>query len=235
MQSVALVTGANRGIGFEACRQLARDGFLVILTSRRRQEGLQAVEELAAEGRTVQYANLDVTRPHHIFRLQEFVIRELGRLDVLVNNAGIYLDEGSGVLEVPQGIFERTMNVNFYGPLHLTRAFLPLMKRQNYGRIINVSSSAGSLTVMGVGDYSAPAYMVSKAALNALTRLTAAEVKGYNIKVNSMCPGWVRTDMGGPEAPRSPAKGAESIIWLATLPASGPSGGFFRDKKRIPW
>ena len=235
MQSVALVTGANRGIGFETCRQMAREGFVVVLTSRRRQEGLQALEELSREGRSVLYFQLDVTRPSHIFKLQEYVIRELGRLDVLVNNAGIYLDEGSGILEVPQGIFDRTMSVNFYGPLHLTRAFLPLMKRQNYGRIVNVSSSAGSLTAMGVGDYSAPAYMVSKAALNALTRLTAADAKGYNIKINSMCPGWVRTDMGGPDAPRSPSKGAETIIWLATLPASGPSGGFFRDKKRIPW
>jgi NAD(P)-dependent dehydrogenase (short-subunit alcohol dehydrogenase family) len=214
---------------------MAREGFVVVLTSRRRQEGLQAVKELTGEGHSVLYFQLDVTKPSHIFKLQEYVIRELGRLDVLVNNAGIYLDEGSGILEVPQGIFERTMSVNFYGPLHLTRAFLPLMKRQNYGRIVNVSSSAGSLKVMGVGDYSAPAYMVSKAALNALTRLTAAGAKGYNIKINSMCPGWVRTDMGGPDAPRSPAKGAETIIWLATLPASGPSGGFFRDKKRIPW
>ena len=127
------------------------------------------------------------------------------------------------------------MSVNFYGPLHLTRAFLPQMKRQNYGRIVNVSSSAGSLTAMGVGDYSAPAYMVSKAALNALTRLTAAAAKGYNIKINSMCPGWVRTEMGGSDAPRSPAKGAQTILWLANLPVSGPSGGFFRDKKRIPW
>lgn len=235
MNKIALVTGANRGIGYEACRQLAARGLQVILTSRDARAGQAAAQRLRDEGLEVAHHVLDVTRPAHVDRVREFVEAELGRLDVLVNNAGVYLDEGETVLEVPLEVFERTMAVNFYGPLYLTRAFVPLMRRHHYGRIVNVSSEGGSLAAMSTGRGTTPAYRTSKAALNALTRLTAGAVRGKNIKVNAMCPGWVRTDMGGPNAPRSVEQGAETLVWLATLPASGPSGGFFRDRERIPW
>ena len=235
MQRIALVTGANRGIGFEACRELAQRGVHVILTRRDRQAGQAAARRLQDEGLEIVYHVLDVTRPAQVDALREFVEAEFGRLDVLVNNAGVYLDEGVSLLDVPLEIVEQTLAVNFYGPLYLTRAFMPLMQRNAYGRIVNVSSESGSLAGMGTSSGTTAAYAVSKAALNALTRLTAGAVRGENIKVNAMCPGWVRTDMGGPNAPRSVEQGVETIIWLATLPASGPSGGFYRDRKRVPW
>jgi NAD(P)-dependent dehydrogenase (short-subunit alcohol dehydrogenase family) len=235
MKRIALVTGANRGIGFEACRQLAQRGLRIILTSRDRRAGRIAARRLQDEGLEIVYHVLDVTRPAQVDALREFVETEFGRLDVLVNNAGVYLDEGVSLLDVPLEIVEQTLAVNFYGPLYLTRAFMPLMQRNAYGRVVNVSSESGSLAGMGTSSGTTAAYSVSKAALNALTRLTAGAVRGEDIKVNAMCPGWVRTDMGGPNAPRSVEQGVETLVWLATLPASGPSGGFFRDRRRIPW
>lgn len=231
-QKIALVTGANRGIGFETCRQLAIHGLRAILTSRDPIKGQSAAESLRREGLAVDYHALDVTDLDSIYSIYEDIQEKFGRLDVLVNNAGVYLDEGDSVFKVPMEVFRETMEVNFYGSLNLCRAFVPMMRKNNYGRVVNVSSGYGSITQMG--RYTA-AYRISKAALNALTRIVAAEVAGKNIKVNSMCPGWVRTDMGGSSAPRSPEKGADTIVWLATLPADGPTNGFFRDRKPIPW
>jgi NAD(P)-dependent dehydrogenase (short-subunit alcohol dehydrogenase family) len=231
-QKIALVSGANRGIGFETCRQLARRGLDVLLTSRDPIKGQSAAESLRQEGLAVHYHALDVTDLDSVHLVHQYVVAEFGRLDVLVNNAGVYLDEGDSLFEVPLDIFRETMEINFYGPLHLCRSFVPLMRANNYGRVVNVSSGYGSITHMG--GYTA-AYRVSKVALNALTRIVAAEVAGKDIKVNSACPGWVRTDMGGTSAPRSLAQGADTIVWLATLPAEGPTSGFFRDRKSIPW
>lgn len=233
---IALVTGANRGLGFEACRQLAQCGFHVVLTSRDSQQGEEATSVLCAEGLDIGYHVLDVTKLEHAARVRDFVISEYGRLDVLVNNAGAFLEpEDASILDVPIESIGKTLDVNFYGPLRMIRAFVPVMKANDYGRVVNVSSIGGSLALMATQRGKMAGYRISKAALNAVTRLTAAAVRDYNIKVNSMCPGTIRTRMAGPKAPRSVAQGAETIIWLATLPRSGPNGKFFKDRKRLDW
>lgn len=229
---IALVTGANRGLGFETCRQLARLGMHVILTSRDPRLGEQAVELLSRQGSPVDFFPLDVTSTSSLAALQAFVKQHYGRLDVLVNNAGVYLDEGVSVFDVPMDQFRLTIDTNFYGPLYLCRAFVPLMVKHGYGRVVNVSSGYGSMSDMG-GHVAS--YRISKLALNGLTRIVAAEVNSRQVKVNAVDPGWVRTDMGGRYASRSVEQGAETITWLATLPSDGPSGGFFHDKKQIPW
>ena len=229
---IALVTGANRGLGFETCLQLARLGMHVILTSRDPRLGEQAVELLSRLGPPVDFFPLDVTSPSSLAALQAFVEQHYGRLDVLVNNAGVYLDEGVSVFDVPMDQFRLTIDTNFYGPLCLCRAFVPLMVKHGYGRVVNVSSGYGSMS--DVGGHVA-SYRISKLALNGLTRIVAAEVNSRQVKVNAVDPGWVRTDMGGRYASHSVEQGAETITWLATLPPDGPSGGFFHDKKQIPW
>ncbi|MCB0178973.1 MAG: SDR family oxidoreductase [Anaerolineae bacterium] len=232
MTRIALVTGANRGIGFEVCRQLAQQGLQVILTSRDVAKGQAAADVLRGEGLDISAHQLDVTDVDSVMALQAEIEAIFGRLDVLVNNAGVYLDEGVSIFDVSLEAWELTQAVNFYGPLYLCRAFIPMMHLKGYGRIVNVSSGYGSMAEMG--GYTA-AYRISKLALNALTRIVAAEITGHNIKINSMCPGWVNTTMGGPAAPKSPVAGADTITWLATLPDDGPTGGFFRDRQPIPW
>ena len=231
MSKIALVTGGNRGIGYEVCRQLAERGLHVLLGSRDRAKGDAAVASLRDGGR-VTALELDVVDSEQISAVSTFIREEYGRLDVLVNNAGVYLDAGESVFDVAMDTFRHTMAVNFYGPLRLCREFVPLMGRNGYGRVVNVSSGYGSISQMGGRT---AAYRVSKAALNALTRIIAGEARGNNIKVNAVCPGWVRTDMGGRGAPRPVAKGAETIVWAATLPDDGPTDGFFRDKRPLAW
>jgi NAD(P)-dependent dehydrogenase (short-subunit alcohol dehydrogenase family) len=229
---IAVVTGANRGIGFEICRGLARMGVHTILTGRDEQKAQAAGEKLAGEGLDVRHHQLDVTQPESIQRLHEFIVGEYGRIDILVNNAAIYIDDRHSLLTVDIEVMRRSMDVNVYGPLRLIQAFVPLMKKEGYGRIVNVSSGIGELSSLGP---SYPAYRLSKIVLNLHTRVLAGELRGTGILVNAMCPGWVRTDMGGPSAPRSAEEGADTAIWLATLPDDGPQGEFFRDRKVIPW
>jgi NAD(P)-dependent dehydrogenase (short-subunit alcohol dehydrogenase family) len=230
---VAVVTGANRGIGLEICRQLAQHALTVILTSRHEAKGQAARATLAAAGLTVDYRRLDVTNAEDIAQLEGWLLKQHGGADVLVNNAGVMLDpRGSRLLDADPEVYRRTFEINVLGPLQVTKALLPQMKNRNYGRIVNVSSGQGQLAEMGSGT---PAYRIAKTALNALTRITAAETRAANILVNSMCPGWVRTDMGGPSASRSVEQGADTALWLATLPDGGPTGGFFRDRKPIAW
>jgi NAD(P)-dependent dehydrogenase (short-subunit alcohol dehydrogenase family) len=231
-QRIALVTGANRGIGFEICRGLARLGIHTILTGRDESKARAAAEKLAAEGLDVRPHQLDVTDPQSVERLRAVVVSEYGRLDILINNAAIYVDDRHSLLTVDLGVMQRTMDTNVYGPLRLIQAFVPLMKQAGYGRIVNVSSGIGELSSLGP---SYPAYRLSKIALNLHTRVLAGELRGTGILLNAMCPGWVRTEMGGPSASRSPEEGADTAIWLATLPDDGPHGGFFRDRKPIPW
>lgn len=233
----AVVTGANRGLGLETCRQLAGLGLTVILTSRDARKGEAAVAALRKTGTEVRFHPLDVTDPQSIRRLADYVEAEFGRLDVLVNNAGVFLDpvdapepDAASVFRAELDTIRRSMETNVYGPLLLCQALVPLM--QGHGRIVNVSSGMGQLTDM---NGCCPGYRFSKVALNALTRILADELQHTRIKVNSLCPGWVRTDMGGPNADRPVEEGADTIVWLATLPDDGPSGGFFRDRKPIPW
>jgi NAD(P)-dependent dehydrogenase (short-subunit alcohol dehydrogenase family) len=234
IERVAVVTGANRGIGFETCRQLAKNKFQVILTSRDA-KGKASIEQLQQESLDVLYHQLDLTNPESIAQLAKFIREKFDRLDVLVNNAGIYLDpsgEEGSVFKAKVDTLRETMETNVYGPLMLCQALVPLMKEHNYGRVVNVSSGAGQLSDMRSGY---PGYRISKTALNALTRILANELKDANILVNAVCPGWVKTDMGGSNAPRTPEQGADTIVWLATLPDNGPTGGFFRDRKPIDW
>jgi len=233
-ERVAVVTGANRGIGFEICRQLGRRGGIrVFLTARDEVKGKAAAKKLRDEGLDVDFHKLDVTSENGIITFAGWLEGTCKRCDILVNNAGIMADpRGSRVLDSKVATWRDTLETNLMGPLRLAQALVPLMKANGYGRIVNVSSGQGQLSSMGVGT---PAYRASKTALNALTRTLAAELDGTGILVNAMCPGWVRSDMGGPSAPRSLAQGADTALWLATLPARGPTGGFFRDRKPIAW
>jgi NAD(P)-dependent dehydrogenase (short-subunit alcohol dehydrogenase family) len=228
---IALVTGANRGIGFEIGRQLAAHGFRVLLTARDASRGRRAADRLRQEGRDVHFQELDVADEESIKNAVEFAKTEFGGVDVLINNAGVYLDEDVAGLDVDLDTVRSTMETNAYGPLRLCQAVIPSMRRR-HGRIVNVSSGSGQLSEMDGGSL---AYRISKASLNAITRILADEVRGTGILVNSMCPGWVRTEMGGQHAPRSVEEGADTAIYLATLPDDGPTGGFFRDRRPIPW
>jgi len=230
---LAVVTGGNKGIGYEICRQLARKGLRVVLTSRDAEEGREACKKLEKEGLDVLHHQLDVTDQAGVASVARHIEGKYGRVDVLVNNAGISIDSRStSVLREKEETFRTTLETNFHVALRMCQALVPLMQKNHYGRVVNLSSGLGQLDDMGDGT---PAYRVSKTALNALTRMVAKAVEGDNILVNSMCPGWVRTDMGGPGAPRSVEQGAETAVWLAMLPHGGPTGGFFRDKKPIPW
>ncbi len=234
-QPVAIVTGAYRGLGLETCRQLAARRHTVILTARREREGRAAAERLRAEGLDVAFHLLDVTDEQSITQLAAFVRDTFGRLDVLVNNAGIFPDPtpGSGresVFDARLETVRRGLETNTLAPLRLCQALIPLMRGR--GRVVNVSSGMGQLSEMNGG---CPGYRLSKTALNALTRILADELGATGVKVNSVCPGWVRTDMGGPEATLSVEEGAAGILWAATLPDDGPTGGFFRNAKPIPW
>jgi len=231
-KKIAIVTGANRGIGFETCKQLSQLGFLTILTSRDENKGISAMETLSQEGGELIYHPLDVADLESITLLASYVEENFNRCDILVNNAGVFLDRGRSVLDVPLDVLQETLKINFIGALNMCRAFLPMMQKHHFGRIVNVSSRMGSIA--NIGGYSA-AYKLSKLVMNGMTRIMADEIKNTNIKINSMAPGWVRSDMGGPSAPRSLAEGADTIIWLATLPEDGPNGGFFEDKKPIAW
>lgn len=228
----AIVTGGNRGIGFQVCRQLALLGYRVVLTSRKVNQGLEAAEQLKREGGEIVFRPLEVTSQRQIKDLKHYVARYFGGAEVLVNNAAVYPDEGRGVLEVEAAVYHSTMDTNLFGPLMLCQEIVPGMLERGYGRVVNVSSGAGQISSM-VGD--TPSYRLSKLALNGLTLMLADEVRGSNVLINAVCPGWVRTEMGGSAAPRSIEQGADSIVWLATLPDGGPSGGFYRDRALIPW
>ncbi|MBW4682885.1 MAG: SDR family oxidoreductase [Microcoleus vaginatus WJT46-NPBG5] len=235
-KKIAVITGANRGLGLETCRQLASQGVSVILTSRDPSKGKEAASLLQSEGLEVASHPLDVTRSESIQQLQQYLRQEFGRLDVLVNNAGVLKDSRdpveASIFNTKIDALRTTLETNLYAPLLLCQALIPLMKKGDYGRVVNVSSSLGQLSEMSAGY---PTYRISKTALNAVTGLLAAELQGTNILVNSACPGWVKTDMGGPDAPADPKEGVKTIVWLATLPDGGPTGGFFRDQQPIAW
>lgn len=232
----ALVTGANRGIGLETVRQLSRLGVITALGARDAAKGRAAAETLMSEGLEVPVVAIDSNDEAGPQRAIAEMQRLFGRCDILVNNAAILIDGPGGfnasLFDLTGDTMRRTFETNLLGPLRMIQAVAPVMRAQNYGRIVNLSSGAGQLSEMHAGF---PAYRMSKTALNALTRIAATELSGGNIKVNAVCPGWVRTDMGGPEAERPVEEGAETPVWLAMLPDDGPTGGFFRDKKPIAW
>jgi NAD(P)-dependent dehydrogenase (short-subunit alcohol dehydrogenase family) len=229
---VALVTGANRGIGLQVVRQLARLGFTTLLGARDAGKGEQSAAPLIAEGLNVVPVQLDVTEQESLDTLGRWVEARFGKLDVLVNNAGVLYDSWQRAVGADMKVVREAFETNTLGAWRVTETFLPLLRRSERARIVNVSSESGSLAAMGGGT---PAYSVSKAALNVLTRKFADELRRERILVNSVCPGWVATEMGGRDAPRSVEEGAAGIVWAALLPDTGPSGGFFRDGKPLPW
>jgi len=231
-QHLALVTGANRGIGFEVCRQLAEKHFVVLLTARGAAKAKTAAGKLGNIG-VVEPLALDVADVASVQKAAAEIAGRYGYLDVLVNNAGINYDTWETVENANiNSTVAATIATNLLGPWRACQAFLPLLRKSPAGRIVNVSSESGSLAEMGAGP---PAYQVTKAALNAMTRTLAGELRQTRILVNAVCPGWVATDMGGASAPRSVNEGAAGIVWAATLPDNGPTGGFFRDGKPLPW
>jgi NAD(P)-dependent dehydrogenase (short-subunit alcohol dehydrogenase family) len=233
---IALVTGANKGIGFEVARQLARRNFRVFIGARNSEAGEAAVRKLNKEGEKEEYGEItfikiDVSKPDSIRRAAEEFSRSTDRLDVLVNNAGILLDDDKDVLTVTPEIFETTLRTNTLGALLVSQAFVPFLKKSAAPRIVNVSSGGGQLA--DGADGWAPAYCISKTALNGVTVQLAAALPKFAI--NSVCPGWVRTEMGGPSATRSVAEGASGIVWLAADAPQNQTSKFFRDRKEIPW
>ena len=229
---IALVTGANRDIGFEVCKQLAQlSNMFVILTARNFEKGQSAAKQLKDKGMDISFYQLDVCNDTDIKNISLQIEQQYGRLDVLVNNAAILYDSWQDAIDADFQVVNKALETNLFGPWYLCQIFIPLMKKNGYGRIVNVSSGAGSLHYMQGG---APAYGVSKVALNALTRKLSFELRGTGILVNSVDPGWVATDMGG-HGGRPVKEGAKGIVWAATLPNDGPTGGFFYDGKPEEW
>lgn len=228
----ALITGANKGIGFEVARQLAARGFHVFMTARRRDTGLKALAALQESGAKVNLVDLEVTDSGSIQGAAKEMTARTDHLDVLVNNAGVIVEGDANLLTLDIEIVRRTLDTNTLGTLRVTQAFVPLLVKSRSGRIINVSSGAGQLSDMGTWS---PAYSISKTALNAVTCQLAVALHDQGIAVNSVCPGWCRTEMGGPNAPRSVEQGADTIVWLATEAPQDLSGQFLRDRSVIPW
>jgi NAD(P)-dependent dehydrogenase (short-subunit alcohol dehydrogenase family) len=226
---VALVSGGNRGIGLEVCRRLAEEGLTVILGSRDEQRGREAAAGLAGE---VAVRQLDVADAGSVERLAASIESDFGRLDVLVNNAAISNDEGQSGAEADLDRVREALEANLFGAWRLCEAAIPHMRRERYGRIVNVSTGLAALEDMGGGS---PGYRISKTSLNALTRILASELRGSGILVNAVNPGWVQTDMGGQNANRTVEEGADGVVWAATLPNNGPTGGFFRDRRYVAW
>ena len=237
---VALVSGANRGLGLAISQGLAGYGITVIMGARDSKKGKQACSRLKRSGLDVYFEMLDVANQKSIQSAVKHIQGRFKRLDILVNNAGIMIDSEESILDVSWHTIQHTFQTNVAGPLRLCQSCIPLMRAGGYGRIVNLASTLGSMTDMADPDSEAamvrtPAYRLSKTALNCITILVAREVCDDNILVNSACPGWVRTELGGDEAPLTPKQGADTPIWLATLPDGGPTGGFFRERTLISW
>lgn len=240
---VALITGANKGIGLETARQLAEQGITVLVGSRDRARGDAAAQTLKGQGHDARSVALDVTDQASIKAAAESIERDFGRLDILVNNAAVMIDartQGAAPSTVPPAAFRETFETNFFGLIAVTQAMLPLIRRSAAGRIVNLTSILGSLAEHSdpngpIFNVRIPAYDASKAALNMYTVELAQELRGTPIKVNAAHPGWVKTDMGGPNAPLEVSDGAKTSVWLATLPPDGPTGGYFHNMVHMRW
>jgi NAD(P)-dependent dehydrogenase (short-subunit alcohol dehydrogenase family) len=231
-QRVAVVTGANRGLGLETCRQLLAHGLRVAMTGRDQQAVERALEDLQAMHDRAIAVRMDVTDVASIKAAHRTISERLGPVDVVINNAAILQFESADILDTPLDAFRETFETNCFGAIEVCREFVPSMADRGFGRVVNVSSGAGQLSKMSTY---APAYSISKSALNAFTRILAESYRHAGVLANVVDPGWVRTDMGGRSAPRSVQQGADTTVWLATLPDSGPTGGFFRDRRSIEW
>ena len=234
-KKVALVTGANKGLGLEIARQLAQKGMTVVLGARDESKAKKAADQLKGEGFDAHPVKLDVTNEGDIANLPKFFAENFGQLDVLVNNAGVNYDFDG---EITADTLRRTYEANVIGPFAITKALLPLLKASPAGRIVNQSSILGSLALISKGqggEFTKPGYTTSKAALNMLTVVTAQELKNTKVKVNAAHPGWVQTDMGGKNAPLSVGEGAKTAVALATLDENGPTGAFLHQGKPLPW
>jgi len=237
-KKIALVTGANKGLGFEISRQLAQQGFKVVMGVRNTIKGQVAVNRLLQAGLDVELQHLDVTDTESIETIRRYLDKTYGKLDILINNAGVCLDRGQQPSKVSLTVIRETLETNFISVIAITQVLLPLIRRSEAGRIVNMSSGRGSLT-----QHSDPechyaktlAYNSSKTALNAFTVMLAAELEETAIKVNSADPDWCRTDMGTEAATHSVEEGADTPVWLATLPADGVTGGFFNSRNPVPW
>ncbi len=227
----ALVTGANKGIGREVARQLARKGFHVFVGARNRDAGRKAADEIVKAGGKATFLEIDIADNGSVTAAAREFAKIADQLDVLVNNAGIMVDGDDAILKISDELFRKTIETNTLGPLRVTRAFAPLLAKSKAPRVINVSSGGGQLT--GGADGWSPAYCISKTALNGVTSQLATALPKF--AVNSVCPGWVRTDMGGRNATRSVEEGADTIVWLASDAPQELTGKFLRDRKEIPW
>ena len=228
---IALVTGANKGIGREVARQLAAKGFHVFIGARNRSAGRKAADEIAKKGGKATFLEIDVSDNNSVAAAAREFAKASDHLDVLVNNAGIIVDGDDAILEINDELLRKTLETNALGALRVMRACVPLLAKSKAPRVINVSSGGGQLT--GGADGWSPAYCISKTALNGVTSQLAAALPKFAI--NSVCPGWVRTDMGGRSATRSVEEGADTIVWLASEAPQDLTGKFFRDRKEIPW
>jgi NAD(P)-dependent dehydrogenase (short-subunit alcohol dehydrogenase family) len=231
-QKIVLITGANRGIGQEAASQLAQRQFHVIIGARDAASGKQTAEAIGTAGGKATFLPLDVSSSASIHAAAREFATIADHLDVLVNNAGIYPDKGLTILTLPRDRLDQTLQTNTYGPLEVTQAFLPYLRKAARARVINVSSGYGQLEGL---SGNVPSYCLSKLALNGLTIMLAQALQRDRIAVNSMCPGWVRTEMGGPNATRSVEEGADTMVWLAADAPQELTGRFFRDRQEIPW
>jgi NAD(P)-dependent dehydrogenase (short-subunit alcohol dehydrogenase family) len=231
-QRIALITGANRGIGLETAQQLARRGFHVVVASRNPQDGQRTAETISAAGGRAAFLPLDVSRSESVWAAGREFAGIAEHLDVLINNAGVYPDEGLTISSVSRDRLDQTLQTNTFGPLEVTQAFLPFLRKGTEARIINLSSGYGQLDGLSPN---APSYCLSKLALNGVTIMLVQALKPDRIAVNSMCPGWVRTEMGGPKASRSIEEGADTAVWLAAEAPHELTGKFFRDRQEIPW
>lgn len=247
-QQIALITGANRGLGFEMCRQLAAQGALPILSARNLEAAESATRTLREERLNVVPMQLDITSNDDIDRVAQIIDKEYGRLDILINNAAVLLDINVQPSQLSEQDLRQSFEVNFFGPYQLTQRMTPLLRKSSRGRVVNMDTGVASLNQLAdpespLKEDICPAYQTSKAALNALTLVFAKELAADGIKVNSACPGWVMTDMGHEDLPdygeaarpKTIAEGVDTPIWLATLPDDGPTGGFFTDRQPRPW